>query len=426
MEGAHGQLGARLPDRLRGDDTHRLADLDQLAGRQVAAVAGTADALARLAHEDGTNLDVDAGRDDLPRGVVGDGLARRHDHLAVHRDVLGRHAAGDLLEDRIVLGPLRCDVPDPDSVAGAAVLLADDHVLGDVDQAPGEIPGVGGAERGVGETLARAVGRDEVLEHGQAFGEVGLDRQVDDPPRRVGHQAAHARELADLLDVAAGARAHHHPDRAELVEGDLGLGAHVLVGALPQLDHLAVALVLGHDAAPIHLLDVRHFLLRRTDDLPLRVRVRDVHRGDGDPGLGRVAEAEPLDVVDHARRRVAAVQPVQLGDQHAQQLAVVVRVLERKGIHGRLHRRLADGQRLVEDDAAGRGDDQPVADLDPHPLLELDHLGLERQDGLVLRAERPQPARLVVGRHLATRGGQPVAAQHDVLRRRDHRVAVRR
>src|SRR5213076_2351360 len=44
-----------------------------------------------------------------------------------------------------------------------------------------EIARVRGAESGVGESLAGAVGRDEVLEHGEPFGEVRLDRQVDDP-----------------------------------------------------------------------------------------------------------------------------------------------------------------------------------------------------------------------------------------------------
>src|SRR3989442_13157253 len=49
-EGAHRQLRARLTDRLRGEDARRLAELDQLAGREVAAVAHAADACARLAH----------------------------------------------------------------------------------------------------------------------------------------------------------------------------------------------------------------------------------------------------------------------------------------------------------------------------------------------------------------------------------------
>src|SRR5256712_2902443 len=106
----------------------------------------------------------------------------------------------------------------------------------------------------------------------------------------------------DLLDVAAGTRAHHHPDRAELVEGMLGRVADLFIGALPELDDLAVALVIGHDAAAVHPLDLGDFLLCAVDDLPLRLGVRDVHRGDGDPGLGRVAESEPLDVVDNDGR----------------------------------------------------------------------------------------------------------------------------
>ncbi len=51
VERAHGQLRARLADGLGGDDADRLTDADQLARRQVAPVAGAADAVARLAGE---------------------------------------------------------------------------------------------------------------------------------------------------------------------------------------------------------------------------------------------------------------------------------------------------------------------------------------------------------------------------------------
>ena len=105
-------------------------------------------------------------------------------------------------------------VVDPDAVLGAAVVLVDDHVLRHVDQAPGQVARVGGSDGGVGQTLAGAVRREEVLEHGQALAEVRADRQLDDPTRRVGHQAAHAGHLRDLLDVALGARLGHHVDRA--------------------------------------------------------------------------------------------------------------------------------------------------------------------------------------------------------------------
>ena len=76
------------------------------------------------------------------------------------------------------------------SVLGAAILLGDDGVLGDVDQAPCQIAGVGGLERRVRQALAGAVGRVEVLENRQALLEVGDDRRLDDLARRLGHQPA--------------------------------------------------------------------------------------------------------------------------------------------------------------------------------------------------------------------------------------------
>ena len=46
VERPHGQLRARLADRLGGDDADGLTDADQVAGGQVAAVARTANAVA--------------------------------------------------------------------------------------------------------------------------------------------------------------------------------------------------------------------------------------------------------------------------------------------------------------------------------------------------------------------------------------------
>src|SRR5207237_6423509 len=51
VEGAHGELRARLADRLRGDDADRVADLAHLAGGEERAVAGLAYADLRLALE---------------------------------------------------------------------------------------------------------------------------------------------------------------------------------------------------------------------------------------------------------------------------------------------------------------------------------------------------------------------------------------
>src|SRR3954471_6678733 len=212
VEGPHGQLRAGLADRLGGDDADRVTDLGGLAGGHRAAVAGLADPGGRLALEHGADRDA---------------------RVVVERlDDVGELGAVDLLalldEDAATLGGdlLRRDAPDEvvvrvaaglqhrhlDELLGAAVLLADDHVLRDVDQAAREVARVGRAQRRVREALAGAVGRDEVLEHRQAFHEVGLDRALDDLALRVGHEPAHAGQLADLLERASGPRVGHHVD----------------------------------------------------------------------------------------------------------------------------------------------------------------------------------------------------------------------
>jgi hypothetical protein len=79
-------------------------------------------------------------------------------------DVLERDAAEDALAERLDDLAALDERADSDAVHGAAVVLGDDRVLGDVDQPPGQVPGVGGLERRVRQALAGAVRRDEVLQ----------------------------------------------------------------------------------------------------------------------------------------------------------------------------------------------------------------------------------------------------------------------
>src|SRR5215213_6153512 len=177
VERPHGQLRARLADRLRGDDADRVADLGGLAGGHRAAVARLADARGRLALEHGAHRDGDALLAGERLGQLGEVLEQDllpglHDDLAAllgpdllrgepaHEHLVGL-AVG--LEHRVV-----------EVLLGPAVLGANDHVLGDVHQAAREVAGVGGAQRGVGQALAGAVRRGEVLDDIQALHEVRL------------------------------------------------------------------------------------------------------------------------------------------------------------------------------------------------------------------------------------------------------------
>ena len=80
VEGTHRQLGAGLADRLGGDDADRLADVDQLAGGQRAAVADGTGAERRLAGQHRAHPDLgDAGRDQLVDQHVAEVGAGRRD-----------------------------------------------------------------------------------------------------------------------------------------------------------------------------------------------------------------------------------------------------------------------------------------------------------------------------------------------------------
>src|SRR5690606_4543211 len=242
VERAHGELGARLADRLGGDDAYRLADIDRRTASEVAAVAGGAAALAKVAGKrraDAHRLHL-VGFDDIDV-LLGEQRAPGHDDLAVLGvdDIVGRGAAQDTLAKA---GNDLATVDDRlhgQATISTAIELGDDRVLRHVDETTGQVTRVRGLQRGVRETLAGAVGRVEVLENVQAFLEVGRDRGLDDRAVRTCHQAAHAGELLHLRRRTAGTRVRHHVDRVDRllatglrVELDRGDPLHHLLGDL--------------------------------------------------------------------------------------------------------------------------------------------------------------------------------------------------
>ncbi len=315
VEGAHGQLGAGLADRLGGNDADSFAEVDHVPAGQVAPVAGGANAAPALAGEHRADAQLlDAGFFDLLHQVFFDLLVSLHQHLAgdrIKNVLLGRSAENAVpegLDDFATLG----ERGDLDAVEGAAVMLGDDGILGNIDQTPGEVSGVGRLERSVGQTLAGTVRGNEVLQHRQAFAKVGGDRGFDDLAGRLGHQTAHPGQLPDLLGAAAGPRIGHHVDGVE--GGNLGrlpvfrghnvyreIAQHVLgdvLGTLgPDVDDLVVALTVGDQTFGVLLLDFLDFLNRKMDPLFLAGRNDHVVQADGDAGDGGEAEAGLLEPV---------------------------------------------------------------------------------------------------------------------------------
>lgn len=65
------------------------------------------------------------------------------------------------------------DIVDIRALCAAAVLLADDNILGDIDKSSGEVTGVRGTKCGIGKTFTRTARRDEVFEYIKTFTVVG-------------------------------------------------------------------------------------------------------------------------------------------------------------------------------------------------------------------------------------------------------------
>ena len=270
VERTHRELRARLADALGGDDADGHALFDQRAGRKVHAVAAAADAQRRIAGHGAANLNLfQAQLFDLAGDLGGDQFVFADDHFIGDRvdDVGAAHAAADRVGQADFDLFAAVDDALRDALRRAAIFHRDHDVLRHVGQLAGQVTRVGRLEGRIGQALAGTVRRAEVLEHRQAFAEVGLDRRFDDLAGRLGHQTAHAAELAHLFDTTASTGVGHQEDRVHVAAGAVVVfqrghhfGRDLFAGVRPGVEHLVVALALGDDAALIELVLLEHFL----------------------------------------------------------------------------------------------------------------------------------------------------------------------
>src|SRR6185436_2711426 len=366
------------------------------------------------------------------------------DRLARERveDLLERRAADDAVAERLDDLARLDDGLGFDAVHRAAVDLVDDHVLRDVDETARQVARVGRLERRVGEALARAVRRDEVLHHFEAFTEVRRDGRLDDFTRRLGHQAAHAGELADLLFRSSRAGVGHDVDRVEdpaFLVDQLHLAEHrvgdVLGRFRPDGDDLVVALAVGDGAFEVLRFDLDDLFARGLHELRFLLRNDEVVDADRQARLRRVREAEVLERVEHLDGLLEA----------EAQIAALHELLQALLLQQAVHVRHLRGNLLIQNHAADRRVDDLLVDLldfrAQHVLIvarggqvlqiarvaqadrrqRLHFARFERQHDVVRVAER---AAFALRAALGLR--QVVAAEHDVLRRNRDRGAVRR
>ena len=296
---------------MRGDNADRFAELHELAGRQIASVALRANAASAFAGQHRTNLQLSTPTL-LNRGGnrFVDQLIRLDDLLLRHRinDRFAADATDDAGREIDHFFVAFVNRSNHDAVHRSAIHLVDDHVLRRVHQFAGEITGIRRLQRRIGQTFARTVRRDEILEHAQAFAEIRGDRPLDDFAGRLRHQTAHAGELLHLLTIASRARIHHQEDRVQFLatlvvfEGPEHDVRDFVAGVGPDIDDLVVALAVRDDALAILLLDRLDLLVSVLQFGLFFLRNDHVRNSDGNSGLGRFGEAEFLQAIERLDR----------------------------------------------------------------------------------------------------------------------------
>ena len=306
VESPHGELRSRLTNGLGRDDADGFTQINQFVMGQSPAVALAANGAVGFtgegrahAHSRDTGLLETAGQRRINLRVA----FSEHGAIGTHH-LIRRQAADQTAAETAILGL------DNDVAGGAAVVLADDHVLGNVHQTAGEISGVSGPQSRIHQTFTGAVGGDHVLGDRQTLPEIGADRKVNDLALRVRHQTPHAHQLTHLGHVSPGPGVGHHPHRVQrcVVVKVLLDGVHqTLVGLRPGVDHLGVPFHLGDFSQAIALFRCGDLLLGLTEQFLFGLGHLEVIHRDGHRSLGGVFETEILQVVGHGSRHRCAV-----------------------------------------------------------------------------------------------------------------------
>ncbi len=199
------------------------------------------------------------------------------------------------------------DIIDIDTVVGAAVILTDNHILGNVDQAAGQITGVRSTKRGIGKSLSRTTGRNEVFQDIQPFPVVGANWNLNRMAGGVCNQSAHSGKLANLVHGTTRTGIRHHEDRVVLAEVVFqGIG-NLIRCIIPSPDDRIVALLIRDKASAVLFGNLVNLRVRLCQKLFLLRRNDGVRNGNRNGSFCRVFIALGLDFIQDFRSPGSAV-----------------------------------------------------------------------------------------------------------------------
>ena len=450
VERSHRQLCTGLAYRLSRDDTDCFTDRNRLAGCKVRAVALDADAVLGLAGKQRTDLYLCKAvlglfaRGDLLIVVliylVGDALCvilahhliLAHDKLAgiLIDKVVEQIAAGKTLGEADYAALSVEDIVDIRALCAAAVLLADDNILRDIDKTSGKVTRVRGTKCGIGKTFTRTTRRDEVFEYIKTFTVVGSDGDFNRLTCRIRDKSAHTCKLTQLAVIASRTGVKHHVDRVVGIEVRLEFCGNSLCAVFPGLNDHVRALLIGEKTVLIVVHDLGDVLLGVGNEFALTRRYGSVADSDGDTASGRVLVALSLNLIKHIGCYRGAVNLDASIDNFAEflfideeidlKLEVVLRIAS-------VNKAEILRDRSVEDNASHGGGDELSDGFAVYLLGHADFDSRMESDGAVVVSHG---GLIDISEHLALAGltglfkGEVIGAEDHVLRGNGDRASV--
>ena len=210
MEGTHGELCTRLTNRLCSDHSNSLTHIHPVTTSQVAAVAGIANTVAGFTGNGGAHFDfIDAQsfQTIYPQLIQHGASSQCNLILSTWLDdVLGHNTTQNSITQGFNDIATVNDRRHQQTLIGATIGFGNNQILRNIHQTASQVTGVGRFQGGIGQTLPSTVSGDKVLEYAQTFTEVSGNWRLNNRAVRLGHQATHARQLADLGRGTPGAR----------------------------------------------------------------------------------------------------------------------------------------------------------------------------------------------------------------------------
>ena len=142
---------------------------------------------------------------------------------------------------------------------------------------------------------------NEEVQNGQALTEVSFNRNFYSTARRVGHKAAHAGKLTNLVLITACSRFNHHVYRVKVVKGGHQRIKHIFSSLFPDGYNIAVAFLIGSKTAAVLAVNKRYLIFGLLDKHFLFRRHYGVLNAYRYGALCRIIKAQALNAVKHLR-----------------------------------------------------------------------------------------------------------------------------